>query len=69
MSDQPAYDPERWPLAPGNASPDYEELSARIKEQWRIPLDEAQLAVIRGAFSRATPTGRDLTGDPDLNPQ
>lgn len=54
MTDQPKYDPERWPLAPGNASPEYEELAANIKSQWKVPLDEWQLAVIRGAFSRAS---------------
>lgn len=49
------YDPQRWPLAPGNAPAAYEELSARIQERWKVPLAESQLAVIRGAFSRTRP--------------
>lgn len=62
MTAHPKHDPEVWPLAPGNASPEYEELSARIKAQWKVPLDEAQIAVIRGAFSRAK-------GDEETSPE
>ncbi|ORL01790.1 hypothetical protein A6F55_19045 [Prescottella equi] len=49
------YDPERWPLAPGNAPAEYEALSAQIQERWKVPLADSQLAIIRGAFSRARP--------------
>ncbi|NKS66344.1 hypothetical protein GS461_09625 [Rhodococcus hoagii] len=57
--DHPHYDPERWPLAPGNAPAEYEELSARIKDEWKVPLNESQLAVIRGAFTGAAPAEGD----------
>lgn len=60
MTHPPKHDPERWPLAPGNASAEYEELAARIKTQWKVPLDERQLAVIQGAFSRARHVNEEL---------
>ncbi|MGW6376210.1 hypothetical protein ACWFRB_09125 [Rhodococcus sp. NPDC055112] len=49
----PVYDPEVWPLAPGNAPANYEAAFAKQVENYKVPLDPWQYDVIRRTIGRA----------------
>lgn len=46
------HDPSAWPLAPGNAPERYEAAFAKQAAAWKVPLDQSQYDVVRGALSR-----------------
>ena len=47
----PQFDPERWPLAPGNASPQTEAKFAALAEAWP-PDTTAVRELVNGIISR-----------------
>ncbi len=42
------HDPAVWPLAPGNASEEYEQIFAAQREAWKVPLSQDQLDLLAG---------------------